>query len=382
MEKTKKILIVAGEASGDLHAANLVAAVNRKFPRAEWFGLGGSLMRKTGVDVRFDLTGIAVVGFWEVLKNLARFKRIFADIVGRAEEEKPDLAILVDYPGFNLRLAKELALRNIPVFYYISPQVWAWGAERIRAIRASVARMIVFFDFEERLYRAAGVPVSFVGHPLLDTARASVPRETFLRDCRLSPGKLTVALLPGSREKEVKSLLPVMVRCSSIIRDYLDDRVQFVVLRSSTVKEKVYSRFLAGSDLPVKLVTDRTYDALGASDAALVCSGTATLETALMHVPMAIVYKVSFLTWCLARLAIRIPYIGLVNVVKGRQIVPEFIQFDADPEKICDYFLSLLQDKAARARMRSDLESVGPALGEPGATDRAASIIVDFLRQS
>ncbi|MCX5707467.1 MAG: lipid-A-disaccharide synthase [Candidatus Omnitrophica bacterium] len=379
MENPKKILIVAGEASGDLHASHLVEEIKKIQPRTSFFGLGGPKMKNQGVTLSCDLTKFAVVGFWEVLKNLFKFKKIFGDILKKTDEEKPDLAILVDYPGFNLRLAEELYKKNIPVVYYISPQIWAWGQKRIHLIKKVVKRMLVFFKFEEELYKTHGVPVNFVGNPLLDTVKTSMPKEELLRQAGLKPGVLTVCLLPGSREKEVKALLPIMLKCAKIIKGYLDGRAQFLVLRSSSVKEEIFTKAVNNYSLPIKILTGKTYDGIAASDFALVCSGTATLETAILATPMIILYKVSFLTWLFIRMMIKIPYIGLVNVVKGRKIAEEFVQFDADPEKICDYVIPILHDKEKLARLKLELFSIKPLLGPPGANLRAAKDIVDLL---
>jgi lipid-A-disaccharide synthase len=380
MENPKKILIVAGEASGDLHAGHLVEEIKKLRPRTSFFGLGGPKMKNQGVVLSCDLTKLAVVGFWEVLKKLPKFKKIFRDILKKTDEQKPDLAILVDYPGFNLRLAEELHKKNIPVVYYISPQIWAWGQKRIHLIRKVIKRMLVFFKFEEELYKNHGVPVSFVGNPLLDTVKTSMPREELLRQAGLKPGLLTVCLLPGSREKEVKALLPIMLKCAKITTGYLDERVQFLVLRSSSVKEEIFLKEIDKYALRIKMLTGHTYDGIAASDFALVCSGTATLETAILATPMVVLYKVNFLTWFFIRLMIKIPYIGLVNVVKGKKIAEEFVQYDADPEKICDYVIPILHDKDKLARLKLELLSIKPLLGPPGANLRAAKEIVDLLK--
>lgn len=380
MENRKKILIVAGEASGDLHAAKLVEAIKKIYPETSFFGLGGRNLKQQGAELSGDLTKFAVVGFWEVLKKLPKFKKIFRDILKVSDRQKPDLAILVDYPGFNLRLACELHKRNIPVVYYISPQIWAWDQKRIYLIKKVVKRMIVFFNFEEELYKKHGVPVSFVGNPLLDTVKTTIPREELLRKAELKTGLLTISLLPGSREKEVKILLPIMLECAKIINGYLLGRVQFLILRSPSVKEEIFSKALKCYNLPIKIISGLTYDGVAASDFSLVCSGTATLETAILATPMVILYKVNFLTWLFIRMMIKIPNIGLVNVVKGRKIAEEFIQFDAEPEKICDYVIPLLQDKNKLNRLKLELLSIKPLLGEPGASIKAAEIIADLLK--
>ena len=242
--------------------------------------------------------------------------------------------------------------------------------------------MIVFFNFEAELYKKHNVPVSFVGNPLLDNVKTAISRKELLRKAELKTDLLTISLLPGSREKEVKTLLPVMLECAKIINGYLLGRVQFLILRSPSVKEEIFPKSLKGYDLPIKIISGLTYDGLAASDFSLVCSGTATLETAILATPMVILYKVNFLTWIFIRMMIKIPNIGLVNVVKGRKIAEEFIQFDAEPEKICDYVIPLLQDKDKLCRLKLELLSIKLLLGEPGASIRAAEIIVNLLKNS
>ena len=383
MEKTLKILIVAGEASGDTHAAELVGRLRELAPGAEFFGAGGPKLKNAGVRLVYDLTAIAVVGFMEVLKHLGTFRRVFAELLAEADRNRPDLAILVDYPGFNLRLAAQLKERGIPVVYYISPQIWAWGSDRMNQIKRDVGLMLTILPFEEKLYRDAGVNVSFVGHPALDHVKTGTSRQRFLEECGLDNGKLTVALLPGSRDKEVRNMLPVMLRTAAIIDSYLRERVQFVVLRSPSVSEKTFLQSARGVSPGLKLatVTGRTYDGIAASDFCLVCSGTATLETGIIGTPMAVLYKVNLLTWLYMRVMIRIPFIGLVNIVSGRMVVPEFIQYDCEPWKIADYALSLLRDPGRLAAVNAELLRVRDSLGEPGASRRAAEKIMGFVNR-
>lgn len=381
MEKNKNILIVAGEASGDLHASNLVRAIKDIHPQINFFGLGGTELKKAEVNLYFNIVDLAVVGVFEVLKNLNKFLKIFRGLLKEVDKVKPDLAILVDYPGFNLRLAGELKNRNIPIIYYISPQVWAWGENRIETIKKLIDRMLVIFKFEEILYKKHSVPVSFVGHPLLDIVKPHVSQEEFFREFGLNFNHLTFALLPGSREKEVKTLLPIMLDTACLIYKYLGNNLQFLILRSPTVKEDLFNKIISRYQLPVYLVSDRTYDGLSSSDFALVASGTATLETAILGIPMVILYKVSFLTWLYLKMRIKIPYIGLVNVVKGQNLIAEFIQYNARPKRIADYIVTILKDKQKLSQIQEGLSSVTASLGEKGASATAAQIIVDFLKE-
>ncbi|MDD5154903.1 MAG: lipid-A-disaccharide synthase [Candidatus Omnitrophica bacterium] len=380
MEKDKLILIVAGEASGDLHAANLVREIKILRPQTKFFGLGGKKLEENGVDLYFNIVELAVVGLFEVLKNLGKFREIFTGLLKESDTRKPDLAILVDYPGFNLRLALELKKKGIPVIYYISPQVWAWGKERIKTIRSCVDLMLVVFKFEERLYKENSVPVEFVGHPLLDSVQPGLSKEELFRRYSLDARKTTFALLPGSREKEVKLLLPVMLGAAEIIHKNSPGS-QFLILRSRTVKEEVFHRITSCYRLPMIVLSDMAYDGIAASDFAIVASGTATLETAILGVPMVILYKISFLTWAYLKTAIKIPYIGLVNVIRQKKFIEEFIQYDATPKKVSRYVLSAVADRQKINSIKEDLKRVAGTLGEKGASKRAAEAVVDFLNR-
>jgi len=382
MEKSKDILIVAGEASGDLRAAELVRHIKTMRPDLRFFGLGGERLINEGVEISYDITTLAVVGLLEVLRHIKKFKAIFDELLVAVDKKKPALAILVDYPGFNLRLAAQLKKRNIPVIYYISPQVWAWGSERIKTIKELVERIIVFFKFEEELYKKEGICVSFVGHPLLDTVSPKLTREEFLGQLnKVLSKKFTVALLPGSREKEVSNILPIMLDTAKLLQEDLGD-IRFLVLKSPTVKKDIFSRIISRYDkykLGVEVLDDMTYEGISASDFALVASGTATLEVAILGVPMAILYKVSFLSWLYLRLAIKLAHIGMVNIIAGKTIVPEFIQYQAKPRKIADYVKSVLTGAGKSAEIKRVLSSTTALLGDKGASLRAAKIIASDL---
>ncbi|MDD5669491.1 MAG: lipid-A-disaccharide synthase [Candidatus Omnitrophica bacterium] len=379
MEKHKTILIVAGEASGDQHASNLVKALKELYPGLSFFGLGGPKLHEQGVSLSFNLVELAVVGIWEVIKHYGKFKKIFTALLQEIDEKKPDAAIVIDYPGFNLKLAHELKKRNIPVIYYISPQLWAWGKERINTIKKNVALMIVFFKFEEELYRKADVPVFWCGHPLLENCVPPAPKEQFLSSVGLDGKKITVALLPGSREREVTILLPIMLKAAEIMRGRFKEKIQFIVFRSSSVKNELFTDACAQSSIHPAIVTDSVSKNLVSADFALVASGTATLDTAIAEVPMLILYKTSLLTWVFGSLVIKIPYIGLVNVVRGKKFIEEFIQFDAKPEKIALYAMKIIQDPALSSTIKKELAFVIASLGEKGASQRAAERIAEFL---
>lgn len=374
----KHLIIIAGEASGDLHAANLVRQLKYLEPKIELSGLGGKRMGQAGVDIYYPITELAVVGFIEVLKHYTEFKKVFNLILNKIDRIKPAAVILVDYPGFNLRLAKEIKKRNIKIFYYVSPQIWAWGKKRIHLIKQVVDKMLVVFKFEEDLYKRYGVPCAFVGHPLLDTVKSTVSKEEFLRQFGLEKNKITLSLLPGSRPKEVERLLPIMLDATRIISEK-NKNLQVIILKSTSVDKELFDKILKHHRLYARIIEDRTYDGLNVSDFAIVASGTATLEAAIMQVPFVIVYKISLLSYFLLKFMIKIKKIGLVNVVFGKQIIPEFVQFSARPQKIAQNILPTLCDQQKLSRIKQDLAQIRLLLGPKEASRHAAEIILKSL---
>jgi len=372
--------MIAGEASGDLHAAHLAKSLRHFSPDIILFGAGGNLMREAGVRLEVDLVEKAVVGLVEVLKHLSEFKKIFAGLTQKLQEEKPDAVILVDYPGFNLRFAKVAKRLGIRVIYYISPQVWAWGSWRIPTIRKNIDQMIVVFPFEEIFYKRHEIQAEFVGHPLLDFVKPYPNVEDLRRELSISKEKSIIGLLPGSREKEVSALLPVMIEAGDLLQKQLPN-LHFLIFKSPTLPENIYSRCPTGN-LPFTFVRDPDYGYRSLIDFSLVASGTATLENAILGKPMVILYKTSFVTALLVRFLIRIPYIGLVNVVAGKKIVPECLQGEANPKRVSETALTLLQNPGKLERMRRDLLVLREKLGEPGASSRAAQAILQELQKS
>lgn len=373
----KKILIVAGEPSGDLYASNLVNDLKKITPGLEFFGLGGRLLKASGVDLVFESSNLAVVGATEVLKNIFTIKAAYTSLLKRIDSAKVDLAILVDYPGFNLRLAQALKKRGIPVIYYVSPQVWAWGMERIKTIRKFVRKIIVFFKFEEELYRKYDVDVEFVGHPILDIAKVTLSKDEFYKINHLTEGKLTMALLPGSRAIEVRRLLPILTSSCRIINEKLGG-VQFVVAKHPALPKTLYEE-ITRSGLEIRVVEGDVYNMLGSSDFAIIASGTATLEAAIIGVPFVIVYRTSLLTSLVYYFVKKIPFLGLVNVIAKNEIVPELLQYRATPERIAAKAMEILTDEKRRASMIEELKKVKSSLGTGGATSRAAEAILPFL---
>ncbi|NQT46441.1 MAG: lipid-A-disaccharide synthase [Candidatus Omnitrophica bacterium] len=374
----KKILIVAGEHSGDRHGANLIRDMKSLRQDISFTGLGGPLMATAGAKLYRDMTEIAVVGFIEVLKHYSEFKKIFKDLVSTLDSDRPDMVILIDYPGFNMRLAREVKKRNIPLVYYISPQIWAWGKKRIKTIRETVDLMVVFFDFEKELYEKEGVPVEWVGHPFVDSITPTGPKEIVLDMLGLAKEKKTILLLPGSRRKEVEKILPIMLEAAVGVCKRRQD-VQFLISKPSSMADELYESELRKYDLPIKLTSKKNLESLTAADFVIVASGSSTLETAVMGKPMVIVYKVSPITALMVRLLITLPYVGLVNVVAGKRIVPEFLQGDAKPDSIAYETVSILNDPMKQIQMKSELNLVKKKLGSPGASMRAAQAILKLL---
>ena len=299
------IVIVAGEASGDMHAAHLVESIKHLDPSVIFSGLGGSKMEAAGVELYQDLTKIAVVGFWEVVKHYKDIKKAFDLILKKIKAVNADAVILVDYPGFNLRLAKELKKRNVKVIYYIRPQVWAWKEKRVHFIKKNVDRMLVLFQFEKSFYARFGADVQFVGHPLVDTIKVHATKESLLESKNLSADQLTIGILPGSRQKEIETLLPIMLQAARILNQEFP-QIQFLIIKAPTITKASIKEHLQSASLTYQIVDENVYDGINACDLCMVASGTATLETAILQKPMVVVYKASFLTWILAKLFVKI----------------------------------------------------------------------------
>ncbi len=338
-------MIVAGEASGDLHGGNLVREMHRIDPNIIFSGVGGERMRTEGVKLLADAADMAVVGLTEVFFKLGTILRVMHRLKASLTKDRPDLVILIDYPDFNLSLARAARRRGIKVLYYISPQVWAWRKGRIDTIRKSVDRMAVILPFEENFYREAGVDVTFVGHPLLDEVKTKYPRTEALKRFGLKDEAITVGILPGSRHSEVARLLPEMLGACRILTEKLSP-LQFVLPLAGTLDPDFVRDILRQFPVKVNVIRDEIYDVIAVSDAAIVASGTATLETALLETPMVVVYKVSALSYAVGRRFIRVDHISLVNIIAGRTVVPELIQDDANPERIAAEVRELIVQQA------------------------------------
>ena len=369
-----RLLVSCGEPSGDLYGAELVRHLRPLVGSLDVFGLGGDRLQGQGARLTAHVRDLAVVGLLEVVSHLPRLRRIFRQVLAEVDANRPDVAVLVDYPDFNLRLAKELRRRDIPVVYYVSPQVWAWRRGRVRAIRETVSRMLVIFPFEEAMYREAGVPVTFVGHPLVDLVHPAEDRAAFLRSCGLDPDRAVVGILPGSRRKEVAhNVGPLAAAAGRLARR--KPELQFLVALAPSLDPAPVERAFAASG--ARIVAGATHGVLGASRLALVASGTATVEAALLGVPMVVVYRVSRLTYGLGRPLVKVPHFAMVNLVAGRTVVPELMQSDFTPDRVAEAAAALLDDPARYERMRQDLEEVRRRLGQPGASARAAARVAE-----
>ena len=377
-----RIFLVAGESSGDLHGAHLGHELKTLSPDLELIGFGGAQMRAAGVEILEDPTRIAVIGLVEVLRHLSDFKKLFRRAVQILEKRRPDLVVLIDYPGFNLALAREVKRRGIRLVYYISPQIWAWDPGRVRTIKRLVDRMLVLFPFEEELYKKAGVPVTFVGHPLVEQVRPGPRRIEALETLGLADGMPVIGLLPGSREVEVRRLLPALLAAGEKMKERLPSSARFLLIKAPHLPWEIYQGYLRGSGLNPKVVERWDYGCIHACDLVLVASGTATLECALLGRPMVIVYKTSWPTYFISRLLIRIPHIGLVNVVAGRKVAPELIQRDAHPARIAREALVLYNSAQRRQEMKDSFDAIRKSLGEPGASRRAAKAVLAVLNQA
>jgi len=373
-----EVLIVAAEASADLHAARALEELRRLRPGVRAFGVGGPRLREAGLEALWPAEELSVMGIAEVLPRIPRILSILRGLREAAARRRPPVALLVDSPDFNLRLARHLKGQGVKVVYYVSPMIWAWRRGRARKIARLVDRMLCILPFEERFYEGTGVAARFVGHPL---AERPPPASTaaYRAGLGLAPGRTTVALLPGSRASELARIFPPMLEAAEILRARHPD-AQFVVPVASTLREEAVRPFLAShATLDVRLVPGRADEAVGASDVALVKSGTSTLETALMQRPMVVVYKMAWLSYVVARLFVRMAHFALVNILAGRAVVPELLQAEASPARMAEEAERLLSDAGAREAQVRGLVEVRRTLGEPGAARRVAEEIAAFL---
>ena len=378
-----KVLISCGEPSGDLYAGALAREIRSLDPSARIFGLGGERLREGGGTLNEDYRGLTATGLSEALTVLPRSFATYRRLVQLARTERPDVFVPIDFPELNLRLAATLQKMGIPVVYYVCPQVWAWRRGRFRSIKRSTDRALVIFPFEEAIYRQAGVRAEFVGHPLLELSESGRPRAEFLRARQLDPSAPTVALLPGSRPNEVRAILPDLVRAALLVHPRVSG-VQFIVARAPHLEDRAFAPLahLTNGGRPVAIVEAQTDDVLAASDVVVTASGTATVQTAIHGRPMVIVYRLSPLTYRLVRAFAHVDTAGMVNLIAGHTVVPELIQDAFTPQAVADEVVSFIRDPGRADRTRRALEDVRAKLGTPGASRRAAEVILDTARAS
>ena len=373
-----QILISAGEASGDMYAARLATALRARAD-VQLFGMGGSRMREAGVDLVADCSEVALVGIVEIAKKYPALRRVFKRLLNESARRKPRLAILTDFPGFHLRLARELKGQRVPCVYFVCPQFWAWRPWRANLVRRRFVRGLCIFPFEEEWYRSRGVKADFIGHPLVGNVAAKRTRNEFAAAFGLDASKPIVALLPGSRSGEIAHHMPTLMQACRLIQR--DRDVQFVLALAPGVSHSLIEPYLT-ADARVQVVEDSTYDALGAADLSILSSGTATVEAALMDAPMIVIYRLAPLTAAIARLLVRTPMFAMVNLIAGKRVVPELVQEDFTPARVATEVTRLLDSPEARAQMRRGLAEVREKLGPPGAVERAADLIAGMLSQT
>ena len=374
-----KVLISAGEASGDLHAGAVTRAIKQLDPAAEIFGMGGDCLRDAGGQVLFDIKDHSVMGFVEVLKKLPDIWKLRSAFIELMEERKPDVLLTIDYPGFNMRLAKLAKARGIKVVSFIAPSAWAWRPSRAAGVVKAVDKIASIFPFEYDLYKSYGADIEFVGHPLVDTVKPSLPRSEAEELAGKREGRPLILLLPGSRAMEIQRLLPDMLSAAKILQQKRPD-LDFAMPRAVTIPREMLAGPIRQAGLNIKLTEGHNYDVMSVADFAIATSGTVTLEAALCGLGCEILYKASPVSFWIAKQVVEIPCIGLPNIVAGRLIEPELLQENCTPDKIAATALDLLEPERF-ARLQRDLQEVKEKLGEPGAVKRVAELVLRMARQ-
>ena len=374
-----RVMISCGEPSGDMYAAELARRIRAREPAAVITGFGGERLRAAGANLLGDFSGLSVTGLLEVARVLPRTYAMFRRLVAAARRDRPDVFVAVDFPDFNFRLAAAIRRLGVPIVYYISPQLWAWRPGRMKTMRALADRVLVIFPFEEQIYRDAGVPVQWVGHPLLDVMPPPQPKDLLAHTLGLSAAAPIVALLPGSRRNEVRAILPGLAAAASRIRARLPD-VQFAVARAPHISDDLLAPLGSIAGGPPIVLDGQADELLQIADVALVASGTVTVQAALHECPMVVVYRLSPLTYRLGRPFVRVSTFAMANLVAESRVVPELIQDDFTPESVAVEALDILTNRARTAGMREDLRKVRLRLGTPGASDRAAQAVLEVAR--
>lgn len=383
MKSQHSVFIICGEQSADIHGALLSRHLKSLKPEVRIVGIGGKILKDAGVEIYRDNADLAVVGFWEVLKHYSKFKRLLSDVIDYIDKESIDTVILIDYPGFNLRLAEGLKNHKAKVLYYISPQLWAWGFERLKIIKKYVDHIFVIFEFEKQIYEKAKIPVSYVGHPLLDTFNPELSTEKFKKALPEKKGGPLIAFLPGSRSSEITRLLPVYLQSIRLLRKK-NPGLRFVLSAASVQRmneiEVIQTEYCRKSKAEkVFVYLGDVNEVIREADVVVVASGTASLQTALFLKPMMVVYTVNPVSYWIIRSLIKTKYISIVNIVAQQEIIPELIQKECNPQKIVQWVSRYLEDKAYAEEMVQKLKAVREKLGTPGASQRAAEIISGLL---
>ncbi|HHV93743.1 MAG TPA: lipid-A-disaccharide synthase [Firmicutes bacterium] len=375
-----KVMLVAGEASGDLNGSYLAKEILEQEPDTRLFGMGGPLMKEAGVRLLFNPTSISTIGFLEALRGVQVLRRVLLKLGDVVDRQQPDVVVLIDFPGFNMRFAEILKRKGIPSVYYFSPSAWAWGRGRAEKVAETVTKVVAVWPFEYDVYKEAGADVEFVGHPLLDIVPDPLPKDEARGVLGLPKDEPLVALLPGSRRQEIKVLLPIMLRAVDLLRQKIPG-VESAVAAAQTVSDDDFRRAAGDQWNRLHLVRGETYRVLSAADLAVVACGTATLETALLGVPQVAIYRISSSTYYVAKMIVRTPYIALPNIVAGREIIPELIQHESTPEKIAAQLERIWQEDERR-RIASDYAEVRRKLGEGGAVAKAARIVLEVAERA
>ncbi len=375
----KRVLMIAGEPSGDLHGSGVVRELKKLVPGVDVYGVGGEKMKAEGFDIVFPISRLSFMGFLEVVKNLSVVKELERTLEALIVSRRPDVVVLIDYPGFNLRFAKIVKRHGIKILYYISPQVWAWHKSRVKKMRGVVDRMKVVFPFEVEIYKHEGINVEFVGHPLAEKIATTSSRTDFFVKHRLNPAQKLLGLLPGSRKQEIEKIFPTMLATAERLRKALN--VQVAVGVASNLGADYLKKFIT-DDARITLVEEATYDVMAYADASIVTSGTATLETGWFGTPMAVVYKTSPATYTIGKALVGVPFIGLVNIVAGEKVVPEFVQHDMNAENLAKEMTRQLTDTTYSDDMRKRLSVIKSKLGTSGASARVAAGILELAEHA
>lgn len=371
------LLIIAGEASGDMHGASLINEIKKNNSHVSFYGIGGDNMKNAGMELIYHNDKMAFLGFVEVIKHIPFIKKVQKDVLNIAKEKNIKTAVLIDYPGFNLSIAKKLKSAGLKIIYYISPQIWAWGGGRINKIKKLVDKMIVLFPFEKEMYDKAGVNSEFVGHPLIKRIDSYnfISKEELINKYNLEKDKEIFLILPGSRTQEVHSIFPEVIKAAELISEKFN--LQIVVACSSMIDEKIIKQY--GKGINFKIIKDKTYELLKYSKFGIIKSGTSTLEAGLFELPMVVVYKTSSITYLIGKSLVKLKNIGLVNIVSGEEVVPELIQNDVNKNKIYELVSALLKDENKLELIKNKLSKIRTILGNKNASENAAKIISEMI---